>query len=74
MYCGEIFEGNSPLISIVCDPKSLDNGEWYFGDKDGGRVIKDEDFKNFVLQGIEDYTKSNNSILNRVRNSIENLN
>lgn len=71
MYHGEVFEGEPPLITIDCCPECQSKGDWYFGNKEGGKVITDEEFKNFVIQGIEDYTKSKNSICFKIKNSIE---
>lgn len=67
-YRGEIFDGGKPLITIDCSSESDTKGEWYFGRKnEGGGLIKDEDFKNFVLEGIESHVKEKNVILNKLK-------
>lgn len=72
-YRGEIFEGEPPLITIDNSTGNGTNGEWFFGWKDkGGRIIEDKEFKEYVVKGLEEYIKSENSILGKIKLTIDN--
>lgn len=67
-YCGEILEGEPPLITIENSIDSENKGEWYFGWKHkGGKLIDDVDFKQYVIKGIEEHIQQENSILNKIK-------
>lgn len=70
-YCGEILEGESPLITIDYSVRSEEQGKWFFGWRDkGGKEITDEDFKKYVIKGLEEHIQSENSILIKMRETL----
>jgi len=74
-YRGEIFEGEPPLITIDNSMGNGTNGEWFFGWKDkGGRIIEDKEFKEYVVKGIEEYIKTENTTLVKIRESLNDTN
>lgn len=75
-YCGEILEGEPPLITIDYSISSEEPGKWFFGWKDkGGKEITDEEFKKYVIQGIDEHIKYESSTLAKIKGTIkENLN
>lgn len=76
-YRGEILEGESPLITIDYSIGSNTHGDWYFGWKNkGGKAIEDQEFKEYVIKGIEEHIQSENSILHKVKETLnkQNLN
>jgi len=74
-YRGEIFEGEPPLITIDNSMGSDTSGEWFFGWKDkGGRMIEDKEFKEHVFKGIEEYIKTENVVLSKIKESLEKTN
>lgn len=67
-YCGEILEGEPPLITIDYSIGSESKGEWFFGWKHkGGKEITDEDFKKYVIKGIEEHIQQENSVLSKIK-------
>lgn len=70
-YCGEILEGESPLITIDHSIGSEEQGKWFFGWKDkGGKEITDEDFKKYVIKGLEEHIQQENSILSKLKDTL----
>lgn len=76
-YRGEILQGESPLITIDYSIGSDTHGDWYFGWKNkGGKMIEDQEFKDYVVKGIEEHIQLESNVLNRIKLTMdkENLN